>query len=84
MTWDDTSGMFDLQHYLVNISGNITNITNVTTTSFIVPVMPEAEYLVLVRAVSRCQKTSPAAMIKESSEGIVRARKLIYYYIYIV
>ena len=82
LTWDDASGMFDVQHYLVNISGIIT-IAN--TTSHTERVMPETDYLVLVSIVSKCQQTSSAAAAEESIEGVVRAGKLsILLYIHCV
>ena len=60
LTWDDANGMFDVQHYSVNISGKI---INVTTTSHTVRIMPETNYLVLVSTVTKCQQTSNAAEI---------------------
>ena len=60
LTWDDANGMFDLLHYSVNV---LENITNVTTTSHIVRVLPDKEYLVLIRTVSKCQQTSSATVL---------------------
>ena len=60
LTLDDANGMFDVQYYLVNISGEI---INVTTTSHTVRVMPETDYLVLVSIVTKCQQTSSATEI---------------------
>ena len=62
--------MFDLQNYLVNISGNTTHVDN---TSFTVRVMPETNYSVFISTVSTCQQTSSAATI---NNGTVRAGKL--------
>ena len=67
LTWDDANGMFDLQHYVVNISGNITIVTNASHT---VCIMPETDYLVLVSTVTKCHQASSA------TEIIVRAGKL--------
>ena len=70
LRWDNVSGMFDVQHYLVNISGNI---THVNTTSSTVRVMPKTDYLVFISTVSKCQQTSSPATI---NNGTVRAGKL--------
>ena len=70
LRWNNASGMFDLQHYLVNILGNT---THVNTTSFTVRVMPETNYSVFISTVSMCQQTSSAATI---NNGTVRASKL--------
>ena len=67
LTWDDANGMYDVQHYLVNISGSITIVTNASHT---VRIMPETDYLVLVSTVTKCNQTSSATEIK------VRAGKL--------
>ena len=72
LTWNDGSGLFDVQHYLVNISGNI---TTETTTSHTISVIPDRDYLVLVSTVTKCQQTSSPAMTEESIEGVVRAGK---------
>ena len=71
LNWNDAIGEFDVQEYLVNISGYI-RCVNITSDT--IRVMPETDYLVLVHTVSRCEETSPGAML----EGIVRSRKLIY------
>ena len=70
LRWNNASGTFDLQHYLVNISGNT---THVNTTSFTVRVMPETDYSVFISTVSKCQQTSSAATI---NNGTIRAGKL--------
>ena len=60
--------MYDWDYYLVNIIGYVTNVNttvniirNVSTTSFVVPNMPNGDYQVLIRTVSKCQKASHAA-----------------------
>lgn len=70
LRWNNTSGKYDLQHYSVNISGNI---KYVNTTFFMVRVLPERDYSVLVSTVSRCQQTSSAATIHN---GTMRAGEL--------
>lgn len=63
--WKPASGEFDLLHYLVDISGHV---TNVTTTFFRVSNVPNTDYRVFVSTVSKCQETSPAVM-KNVSAG---------------
>ena len=62
--WKLASGEFDLLHYLVDISGHV---TNVTTPPFTVRNVPNRDYRVFVSTVSKCQETSPAVMINVSA-----------------
>ena len=62
--WKPASGEFDLLHYLVDISGHV---TNVTTLPFTVSNMTNRDYRVFVSTVSKCQETSPAVMTNVSA-----------------
>ena len=77
LSWKAATGMFDLLHYLVNISE--IGILEVNTTSLTISVLPDTDYLVLISTVSECQQQSRAAMILQSAEGIVRAGKEYFY-----
>lgn len=76
LSWKPVIGMFDLLHYLVNISGF--DIMEVSTTSLAVRVQPTINYSVLVSTVNKCQQRSSDEMTEQSAERIVTSKQYSY------